>query len=253
MSSLRITISPTMRVVFPGSSSRREILQLAEDFMRCEAGRPAEEQTPFTLAIGQLLDEANALFLQAKEMENQRRLASEAYKRLTRSAYEVTRRIRDLLASRYHSTPELAQNWGLTVRQTGRSAGLVLMPQSTKEVTTFLDDYIRCEEARPAAERIQDPALSDMIQLRDDLELQHRAANESRRRRILYNQQGNDLCLKLASELRRALVYLITSYGNGEPDRELEAWGFRVVARNPYQERAVSEPVETPTPEEMIS
>jgi len=206
-------------------------MTLAEAFTRHEAMLPEIEQTPFTATITQLLQRANTTQMLALQMESQRKEASQAFKRTEEKAVQVAHQIRNLLASRFPNTPEMAQAWGLIVRQTGRNAGQVLLPQKRQEMQTFLSVYIQKEQSLPAAEQIQQPALADVVALREDLLLQKHNRDSALGQRVLYNSQLSQICMDLVDQLRRALGFLLLVNYGGEPSRELEQWGFHVVTR----------------------
>jgi hypothetical protein len=206
-------------------------MALSQAFTRYENELLPEERTPVTGPMEALLGQALAMQAERQAAEAERKAASEALKRLDAAAVTAVRQIRLLLGGRFAQTPELAQGWGFTVRQTGRSAGYILMPRGQDEVRLCLEQYIEAELARPLAEQFTTPVLADMVALRDDIEQQWQARNRTEQRRLQANAGLGELCQQLSGELRRALSYLIMVNYDGQADRELGQWGFRVISR----------------------
>lgn len=57
------------------------------------------------------------------------------------------------------------------------------------------------------------------------------ARQEAAQRRKQNFARLTELCLDIRAELRRGLGYLVVVRYDGELDRELEQWGFRITAR----------------------
>ncbi len=234
-----------LRLALPRIHQKQATIDLAETFVSYENTLPEAEQTPFTARIQAALDAARAAQAEAIDQEANRKAASEAFKRTQQAAKAMLRQMRSVLSGHFSQTPEQAQAWGFIVRQTGRSAGQILMPQTHAEILTCLNEYIEAETARPEAERFARPALADVITLRDDLVQQRQARNQARQLRLQENGRVESQSQELYEALRMALGYLVLVQFDGKPDRALAQWGFEVVARTPRptrEEEAMPEP-----------
>jgi hypothetical protein len=219
------------RVALPKRRAKQDVLDLAQAFVRYENELSADERTPHTGTIEAILAQALAAQTERQKAEAERRAASEALKRLDAAALTAVRQIRFMLAGHFAQTPEQAQAWGFTVRQTGRSAGHILMPNHRKEVRLCLKQYISREQTRRATEQFTLLALADMVALRDNIQQQRQIQSRAKQRRLQANAQLDDLCQQLSAQLRRALSYLIMVKFDGQGDRQLGLWGFQVLSR----------------------
>lgn len=238
-----------LRMSLPRAYQKQEIFELALAFATYEATLPPAEQTPFTARIQTALAEVQDAHEEAVSQEANRKAASEALKRHQQTAKTTVNQIRNFLAAHFAHAPEQAQAWGFVVRQTGRSAGQILMPQSPTEITACLTEYINTETARPEAERFSQPLLADVITLRDNLVQQRQQRNQARQIRLQKNGRVETLAQQLFEELRLALGYLILVQFNGQPDRALAQWGYTLVARPP---RTPRETAPEPEPETTV-
>lgn len=235
-----------LRINLPRVKYKQAVLDLAQAFVAYETTRPEADRTPYTARIETALTTALAAQDTAQDQEAARKAASEALKRTDQIAKQTLRQMRSLLAGHFVATPEQAQAWGFFVRQTGRSAGQILMPQSRPEMIACLNEYIDTETARPEAEQFTQPPLAEVIAVRDDLVQQKQARNQARQRRLQENGRSDALLQDIFEDLRLALGYLMLVEFDGEPDRALAQWGFEVVARTPRPPR---EPEVEPEPE----
>ena len=239
-----------LRIHLPRANQKQAILELAQAFVAFEATRPEAEQTPFTARLATAVTEATTAQEMAVTQEAVRKTASEALKRSQQTAKRTLQQIRNLLAGHFAATPEQAQGWGFVVRQTGRSAGQILMPRSRAEMIACLNGYIEAEMARPEAERFAQPPLAEVVALRDKLVQQRQDRNTARQTRLRENGRTDALTERLSTDLRLALSYLMLVQFEGEPDRQLAQWGFDVVARTaraPHEEAGESSTEENVT------
>lgn len=235
-----------LRITLPRAYQKQEIFELAEAFVAYETALPQAEQTPFTANIQAALAEVQVAQEDAASQEAHRKAASEALKRHEQTAKATLNQMRNFLAAHFAHAPEQAQAWGFVVRQTGRSAGQILMPRTRAEIITCLSEYINTETARPEAERFPQPSLADVITLRDNLVQQRQQRNQARQTRLQKNGRVDALAQQLFEDLRLALGYLVLVQFNGQPDRALAQWGYTVVARPP---RVPRETAPEPEPE----
>ena len=226
-----------LRLNLPRIDQKQAILDLAQAFVAQEATRPVVSRTPYTTGIETAVAAALAAQDAAQEQEAARKAAAEALKRTEQTAKRLVRRMRNLLAGHFADTPEQAQAWGFFVRQTGRSAGQILIPQSRHELLTCLNEYVATELARPEAERFPQPPLAEIVTLRDELVQQQQSRNQARQSRLQENGRSDRLNEQLFDDLRLALSYLMLVEFGGQPDRLLAQWGYEVVARSPRQPR----------------
>lgn len=232
-----------LRITLPRAHQKQAIFELAEAFVTYEATLPLAEQTPFTARIQDALTEVQAAQEEAATQEASRKAASEAFKRNHQAARAALSQIRNFLAAHFAHAPEQAQAWGFVVRQTGRSAGQILMPQTRVEITACLTEYINTETARPEAERFPQPPLASLVTLRDSLVQQRQRRNQAHQTRLQKNGRVETLAQQLFEALRLALGYLILVQFQGQPDRALAQWGYAVAARPPRTPReAAPEP-----------
>ena len=226
-----------LRIKLPRADQKPKVLELAQAFVTYEATRPETARTPFTARIEAAVTTAQAAQEAAYDQEAARKAASEALKRTQQTAQQMLRQIRSLLAGHFAATPEQAQAWGFFVRQTGRSAGQILIPQSRHELLTCLNEYVATELARPEAERFPQPPLAEIVMLRDELVQHQQSRNQARQSRLQENGRSDRLNEQLFDDLRLALSYLMLVEFGGQPDRLLAQWGYEVVARSPRQPR----------------
>ena len=227
-----------LRIKLPRANTKQAVLDLAQAFVAYEATRPEASRTPYTARI----ETAVTAALAAQDQEAARKAASEALKRTEQAVRRTVRQLRSLLAGHFAATPERAQAWGFYVRQTGRSAGQILMPQARPELLACLNEYIATETARPEAERFTQSPLAEVVALRDNLVQQQQSRNQARQSRLQENGRGSSLNEQLFEDLRLALTYLMVVEFAGEPDRMLAQWGFEVVARSRTPREDASEP-----------
>lgn len=239
----------SLRLALPRPYNKQAIVELAEAFVRYEGTLPEADQTPFTAEIQTALAAVQPALDQASDQEVSRKAASEALKRTEQAAKVTVRQLRSLLTGHFSGTPERAQAWGFIVRQTGRSAGQLLMPQTRAEIVSCLNAYIDTELARPEAERFTQPPLADVAALRDSLVQQQQNRNEAHQLRLQENGRIETLTHDIYENLRLALSYLVLVTFKGEPDRTLAQWGFSVVARTPRPPREPEPVSETEIPE----
>ncbi|MCB9006095.1 MAG: hypothetical protein H6656_01665 [Ardenticatenaceae bacterium] len=226
-----------LRLNLPRADQKQAVLELAQAFLAFETTLPEADRTPFTARLATAVPAALTAQDVAFDQEATRVAASEALKRSEQAARATLRQIRNLLTGHFAATPELAQGWGFMVRQTGRSAGKILMPRKRSEMIACLNEYIEAENGRPEAERFSQPPLATVTALRDDLVQQRQSRNSARHSRLQENGRKETLIEQIYNDLRLALSYLMLIEFDGEPDRNLAQWGFEVVARSPYQPR----------------
>ncbi len=234
---IRFNNGGPLRLNLPRADQKQAVLELAQAFVAFETSRAEADRTPFTARIETAVTEAIASQETAQDQEAARKAASEALKRTQRTAKRTLQQMRSLLAGHFADTPEQAQAWGFMVRQTGRSAGQILMPQDRAEMITCLNEYISTETARPEAERFSKPPLADLVILRDNLVQQQQSRNAARQSRLQENGRLETLSSQLSEDLRMALGYLMLVEFDGEPNRNLAQWGFEVVSRAPRPPR----------------
>ncbi|MCB8928268.1 MAG: hypothetical protein H6652_21895 [Ardenticatenaceae bacterium] len=237
-----------LRIKLPRANTKQAVLDLAQAFVAYEATRPEASRTPYTARIETAVTAALAAQDAAQDQEAARKAASEALKRTEQAVRRTVRQLRSLLAGHFAATPERAQAWGFYVRQTGRSAGQILMPQARPELLACLNEYIATETARPEAERFTQPPLAEVVTLRDNLVQQQQSRNQAHQSRLQENGRSSNLNAQLFEDLRLALTYLMVVEFAGEPDRMLAQWGFEVVARS----RTTREDASEPSPEGSV-
>lgn len=235
-----------LRLNLPRADQKQAILELAQAFVAFEATRPEVERTPFTARMATAVSDATTAQETALDQEAARKAASEALKRTQHTAKRTLQQIRSLLAGHFATTPEQAQAWGFIVRQTGRSAGQILMPQNHAEMITCLGEYIATENGRAEAERFPQPPLAEVVALHTSLIQQRQSRNTARQSRLRENGRLEALSDQLFADLRLALGYLMLVEFDGEPNRDLAQWGFEVVSRSPRppREEMNGEPLE---------
>ena len=178
-------------------------------------------------------------------MESGRKQASEALKRAQKHAYAMAKQAVNILEATFADEPAKAQDWGFIVRQTGRSAGRILLPKSRDELLATLNIYIDQEESRPEAERFTLPALADMTTARDDLNHYLRTRDENRRSRKRANADRRRLSAETRKMLNEAAAYLVLTQCDGQICPELEKWGFIVEERRTPSAQKAAEEAET--------
>ena len=237
MFTLKIDLDSPFRVALPAASKYREILALGRQFVRRDQGLSAAEQFPKLTAIDTIVLEMGAARQRTIEAEAARKEASEALKRTEKTARQMIRMAQNMLEATFATQPEKAQAWGFIVRQTGPSAGRLLLPLSRDEMIDCLDRYITTEMSRPEAEQFTLPSFAQIVSIRDQLK-QHL---EERDQQLHLRKQNHAQVLAFSRQLRallkEALTHLILYKCDGTVCRDLENWGFRVTAKSTMAER----------------
>lgn len=236
------------KVVLPRANQRAALMELAQAFLTYEGTLAAEAQTPNRRAIETISAEIRRLKQSVTTVEGDRTTASEAFKRAERDSIRTVGQIHNVLDATFAATPERAQAWGLIVRQTGPSAGRILLPQEREDRLAFLETYIRVESDRPEAEQFTLPPLTQVRSVYQAMLDQRQGRDDAKRQRVRENARLAGFYSSLAEELRLAAGYLVAAQPNRQPDPEMNKWGFTIVTNTPSGSgTAVSEPTEPGT------
>lgn len=231
MVTLRIEFNSPYQLELPNAKKHRDLLALGQAFMRYENTLPTEERTPKTGEINTLVLELRGTHQRAQAAEIERKKSSEALKRTETNIRQLIRMAQNILTATFANEPEQAQAWGFIVRQTGPSAGRILLPSSREEILECVDRYIVMEETRPTTERFTLPPYDLMVNARASL-IQHL---QEREKYLNLRKQANAEALQLARQLRialkQALSHLIIYRCNGDICHDLTNWGFRITNR----------------------
>lgn len=228
---LRSSKRGAYKVELPRENNKGGIMALAQAFVSYESTLASGARTPYYEPMQEALAESRRLQLAIPLSESKRKQASEKYKDAEDAAERIAGQIRNLLAAVFVQAPVMAEDWGLVVRQTGRSAGQILVPHGPQERLAFLEKYIHTESARPEAEQFRHPTLTEVTAVYEALVTQRQAREDAKQQRMRDNDRLNDLCGELFEGLRCALSYLMLTRYNRMADRQLAQWGFYVVAR----------------------
>ncbi|HTP07933.1 MAG TPA: hypothetical protein VMP08_06765 [Anaerolineae bacterium] len=225
-------------------SSDQDIIDLGAAFTAYE------EQL---LPAQQLKDLSNVFFkglLQAAQVAAAEARAGEAARaqsaEVVRQAMEQARPLLDKivlhLKSRHADNLAELEQWGLETKRNAHGVS-VTKPNNDTTRRTFLLAYVNKEAALPVTEQITDPPLSQMQALADTLSQNRSDRTEQTTRRLRNVATRTNASQQLLDALQAAAAVLIVTRFNRQVTRDLQAWGFNVVAKATPGEKPVP-PVE---------
>lgn len=227
MLNLRLSPGSAYQCRLPSSSQRSKIFALTRQFIEHEQTLLPEQQTPYTAPLADLLQQTVPHSNARLNGETQRRLAAGAIERLDQQSRKVVGHIWRNLNAVFAETPELAAQWGFTVKSSGR----ILMPRTRTERLAVLNVYISREEGRPEEERFSRPDLAEVIQVRDELEAKLADRTAGRTRREASIAATKNLAPQMFNLLQAAVVHLWAHEFNFSLNPDLQKWGFDVIER----------------------
>lgn len=229
MTQIKFDTEGRWQVVVPKRDRYREIFALARAFVTHEETLAPTKQSPFLEEVRTLLGQAALLQSHRAEGETTRTISAETLKRAEKEAQGMARQVQGLLIGNFAHTLEVAEEWGLNLKQ---GTGQIQLPDSREQRLAFLNRYLAKEESRPAAERFPKPVLSEVQRVRDTITaaLAGRESGQTQREGSISSSLV--LAQSLQDVLKAALVYLIAKSFAYKVVPELQTWGFEVVARS---------------------
>lgn len=228
MLTLRLCPDSAFQCRLPSTQRWSEIIALADTFLKHEQRLPLEQQTPFTVELAQLMQQASIHTTQRTEADTQRRIASGAIKRLEAELMKLVRQSWRTVDATLMDTPEMAAKWGFKVKS---STGRIQMPRGRTKQLALINVYIAQEESRAGEERFTVPDLAEVTQVRDELEAQLAMREAEKMKRETSVAALEALAPRVLNVLYAALVYVWARQFNYSLNPDLEKWGFDVVER----------------------
>lgn len=229
MTQLKFDVDGRWQAVVPKRDRYAEVFALARAFVAHEETLAPAKQCPYLEAVRGLLSQAALLESQRTEGEATRTISAETLKRAEKEAQGIARQVQGLLIGFFPDTPEVAEQWGLNLKQ---GTGLIQLPDNRDQRLAFLNRYIAQEESRPPAERFPKPVLAEVQRVRDTITTALLGRSSGRTQREGSISSSLTVAHALQDTLKAALVYLISMSFGYKVVPELQAWGFEVVARS---------------------
>ena len=236
-------VNGTHDVKFSAVRRPAKIFTLCTAFLAKEDTLSASARTVYTEDIRDLLAQSGAAQDQKASGESQRALSSEEVKALDKQAVAFIKKIHRTMVYEFAETPAEATQWGFDVKQTGKRAGTILMPDGRAVILKVLARYAKTERSRPATQRFAAPPLAEVQAVVDGLSTTVNTRGTAKSQRVAATQQTLDAAARLLDLLQGAAVQIVVKQFNGKVTPELGEWGYEVVARS---SAARSKGVKTP-------
>ena len=213
--------------------SDAEIIGLGESFLAHEIKLPTTEQLKdlspefFT----PLLNRAKIAAVEASAGEAQRAQAAEVVRQAMEKAHPLLDKVILHLKSRHADNLAELEQWGLKTKIGARGVS-VIKPNNDTARRDFLLAYVEKEATLPAAQQITDPPLSEMQALANVVKQNRSDRTEQTMRRVRGVAVRTEASQRLIDALQAAAATLIVICFEGKVTRELQAWGFNLVAKN---------------------
>jgi hypothetical protein len=219
-------------VHYPLPRQAPKIFTLCTHFLIKEDNSAASARTVYTEDIRALLVQSGAAQDQQASGESQRALSSEEVKALDKQAVALIKKIHRTMMYEFAESPAEATAWGFDIKQTGKRAGLILLPEGRAAIVKALAQYAKAERARPAADRFKLPALSEVEAVVDGLSTNLNSRGTGQSQRVAATQQTQAAAARLLDLLQAAAVQIVVKQFDGKVMPELGEWGYEVVARS---------------------
>jgi hypothetical protein len=226
-------------------SSDLEIIELGTAFVTYEEAQPVAQQLKdlpvvfFSALVKQAQDSA----AQASAGEASRAQAAEAVRQAMEQARPLLDKVILHLKSRQANNLAGLEQWGLTTNATARGVS-VIKPKNETEWRAFLLSYTEKEATLPVADQITDPPLSQLQALAETVRQNRADRMEQTTRRTRNVAARTSASQKLLDALQAAAAVLIVTRFGGQLTRDLQAWGYRIVAKT--AKATATPPEETP-------
>ncbi len=222
----------THDVKYPLPRQSPKIFTLCTAFLAKEDSLTASARTVYTEDIRDLFTQSGAAQDQKASGESQRALSSEEIKALDKQSVALIQKIHRTMLYEFAETPAEATKWGFDVKQTGKRAGTILMPDGRAAIVAVLNRYAKTEKARPASDRFKAPALAEVVAVVDGLSANTTTRGAAKSQRVAATQQTADAAARLLDLLQGAAVQIVIKQFDGKVTPELGEWGYEVVARS---------------------
>jgi hypothetical protein len=242
-------VSGTMKFDVQGAlelrwaSTDEAIIKHGQTFLAFEESRPASEQlkdlspTFFT----RLVDAAREAATEAGLGEAERARAAEAVRQADAELPDLVDKIILHLKSRH--ADNLADLEAYTLKTKAGARGVtVTKPNNASARRAFCLAYVEKEASLPAEQQISDPPLSRMTAIANILRQNQAVRTEQTNRRQINVATRTAAAQTLLDALQAAAAVLIVMRYNGQVTRDLQQWGYEVVAKGSPA------PAEEPTP-----
>lgn len=213
---------------FVNPRRRSQVLALAQKYVAYEQTLPAEQQTPHTSKIIDLLQQLTTAHNNRLEAERQRSIASDELKRIEKQVPSLIKQLWKTVTVHHPDQPSTATNWGFKMKGSTRN---VLLPKTRNERRATLATYIKREESRSEAERFRVPDLAEVIKVRDAWEYNLAMREKATNQRESNVEACNELTQRLSLYLQAACIYLLAETFDFKLSNKLQNWGFNVVLK----------------------
>ncbi|CAG0937764.1 hypothetical protein TFLX_06719 [Thermoflexales bacterium] len=140
------------------------------------------------------------------------------------------------LKSRHAANLAALEQWGLKTKNGTRGIS-VLKPRNLEQWRNFLLAYVAQEATLPAAQQITEPPLSELQALAEVVKQNRADRAEQTTRRLRNVATRTAASQQLLDALQAAAAVLIVMCYEGQVTRDLQPWGFNLVARNGVKEQ----------------
>ncbi|HRQ38335.1 MAG TPA: hypothetical protein PLD25_10510 [Chloroflexota bacterium] len=245
MISIRIDVNGAQHVQWPKKPAN--ILALGQAYVTYEASLPVGQQLAApSLAVMQAANTAAQTAQAAADTgENARALAAETYRQTMTTAKRQLEIALGRLKGNHITNLAALQQWGLDTVSTSTGVS-VRKPRTDPQWEAFLNAYVSKETSLPANEQITDPSLSEMTQLRDDVQAARAARTSGKNQREFNVLTRTAETQRLLDLLQTAAVNMVVLRHNGVVSNALQSWGYVVTAVTPTPAPPVEPPVEEP-------
>ncbi len=245
-------MSGTMK--FDGSSiwelrwgaTDESVIKNGLSFVAFEKQRPLAEQLKDISAgfMQVLVMAAQDAAVEAGQGEVERARAAEAVRQADAQLRPLMEKVLLHLKSRHANN--LAELEKYTLNTTVGARGIsVTKPKNLADWRTFCIKYTELEGALPAEQQISDPPLSQLVAIANTLQTntEDRSMQTTRRQRNVATRTM--AAERLQDALQAAAAVIMVKCFDGHVTRDLQQWGYDVVAKNGSAEK----PEEPETPE----
>ena len=226
----------------PEARDASAILKLGQTFVTHDQSFRPNNGSPFTGLIAARVETLETGLSSKTTGTIDFMTAGGSLKQLDAQAKLLARQARDTVSGFCAGQSTQGVQWGFGVRQSGRSAGQLLLPATRDEVLKVFEVYIPKELSRPEAERFAFPRLAEVQAVRDGLAGQLAARQQSGAVKEGSRASSLSVAAELLDLLQAALAHLIVTRFNFKVTPELQAWGYEVIERQAKAAAPASDP-----------
>ncbi|MCB0166757.1 MAG: hypothetical protein KDI79_21200 [Anaerolineae bacterium] len=223
---IHIVDQDDIRVYFPSSKIRADVIDLGKKYMAHEQTLPVKKQNLFTPIINDLLQQILEYEKNIAEGEAQRAVASDAVTKLEERSKQLVASMLKTIDAAFPHRPAKAQEWGFATK---KETAHIRTPRSQKERLAVMESYIAKEESRPEEERFTIPALADVIDNYQAYGAAVKRRDTGQYQRQKYVTASNALAKQLGQYLQLAAGVIVGYDYRLKVSHDLQQWGYKVI------------------------